>query len=253
LRLIHPVYLRGMRTNALALALAMLCVGGTALVLIALLPPNKAVAVALLGLSAALGVGVGLVMLWRERGAARRRRDEIGDDLARLLGPAFDDTYTLVLAPRLPGVGADLAGLLVGPAGVRALIARRWRGRYRVRGRRWELDTRSRAGWIPTVTNPSFDADAVADAVSRWLRAAVDDPAIGITPAIAFPRPQSTVVLEEPIGEIVTTDNAPWWAQSIGRVQRLDGARAARFVEAVLTASEAEAGGAARSAAPRVA
>jgi hypothetical protein len=253
MRLIHPVHIRGMRTNALAVALAMMVVGGTALLLIALLPPNRPAALALLGLSAALGFGVGSTMAWRERGAARRRRDEKGEDVARLLAPAFDDSYTLVLAPRLPGVGTDLSALLVGPAGVRALVARRWRGRYRVRGRGWELDTRSRAGWIPTLTNPSFDADAVADAVTRWSRSALDEPSIGITPAIAFPRPQSTVILEEPIGEIVTTDNAPWWAQSIGRVQRLDATRAARFVEAVLSASEAEASGATRSAAPRVA
>jgi len=82
---------------------------------------------------------------------------------------------------------------------------------------------------------------------------ALDDPTVGITPAIAFPRPFSTVVLEEPIGEIVTTDNAPWWAQSIGRVQRIDAHRAARFVEAVISASEAEARGTARNTAPRVA
>jgi len=134
-----------------------------------------------------------------------------------------------------------------------AVIARRWRGHYRVRGRGWEMDTRSRAGWIPTLTNPSFDADGVADAVTRWTRGAVDDPSIGIMPAVAFPRPFSTVVLEEPVGEIVTVDNAPWWAQGIGRVQRLDAQRAARFVEAVLSASEAEAMGDARSATARVA
>jgi len=253
MRLIHPAFIRGMRTNALAVALAMMVVGGTAVVLMALLPANRTAALALLGLSAALGLGVGAAMVWRERGAARRHRDQIGDDLARLLAPAFDDSYTLVLAPRLPGVPADLAALLVGPAGVRALIARRWRGHYRVRGRGWEMDTRSRAGWIPTLTNPSFDADGVADAVTRWTRGAVDDPSIGIMPAVAFPRPFSTVVLEEPIGEIVTVDNAPWWAQSIGRVQRLDAQRGARFVEAVLSASEAEAMGSARSAAARVA
>ncbi|MGZ6256543.1 MAG: hypothetical protein ACXWMB_05965 [Candidatus Limnocylindria bacterium] len=253
MRLIHPVFIRGMRTNALAVALAMMVVGGTALVLMALLPSNRPAALALLGLSAALGFGVGGAMVWRERGAARRRRDEIGDDLARLLAPALDDSYTLVLAPRLPGVPADLAALLVGPAGVRALVARRWRGQYRVRGRGWETDTRSRAGWIPTLTNPSFDADAVADAVARWTRGAVEDPGIGITPAVAFPRPFSKVVLEEPIGEIVTTDNAPWWAHSIGRVQRIDAQRAARFVEAVLSASEAEAVRGSRSATPRVA
>src|SRR6185503_11148675 len=240
-----------MRTNALALALAMLVVGGTAVVLMALLPGNRPAAMALLGISAALGLGVGAVMVWREAGAARRRRDMIGDDIARLLAPAFDDSYTLLLAPRLPGVPVDLAALLVGPAGVRAVVARRWRGRYRVRGRGWEMDTGSRAGWIPTLTNPSFDADAVADAVTRWSKTAVNDPSVGITPAVAFPKPFSTVVLEEPIGEVVTTDNAPWWAQNIGRVQRIDAHRAARFIEAVLSASEAEASATARNAAPR--
>ena len=253
MRLIHPVLIRGMRTNALAVALGMLIVGGTAVALMALIPANRMAAVAMLGLSAALGLGVGAAMIWREARSGRRWRKEVGEDIARLLGPAFDDSYTLVLAPRLPGVPADLAALLVGPAGVRAVIARRWRGRYRVRGRGWELDTKSRAGWIPTHTNPSFDADAVADAVTRWSRTAIDDPSVGITPAIAFPRPFSSVVLEEPAGEIVTTDNAPWWAQTIGRVQRLDAHRAARFIEAVLSASEAEATAGARSAAPRVA
>lgn len=254
MRLIHPVLVHGMRTNALAVALGMLVVGSSALLLMAFLPADRPAALALLGLSAALGIGVGSTMVWREATAGRRRRSEIGDDIARLLAPAFDDSYTLVLAPRLPGVPADLAALLVGPAGVRALVARRWRGRYRVRGRGWELDTRSGAGWIPTLTNPSFDADAVAGAVARWCRAAIDDPSVAITPAIAFPRPYSSVVLEEPVGEIVTTDNAPWWAQSIGRVQRLDAHRAARFVEAVVSASEAEAMAASPSSpAPRVA
>lgn len=253
MRLIHPVLIRGMRTNSLALALGMLVVGGTAVVLMALIPANRIAAIAMLGLSAALGLGVGGAMIWREARAGRRWRKEVGADIARLLGPALDDSYTLVLAPRLPGVSADLAALLVGPAGVRAVIARRWRGRYRVRGRGWELDTQSRAGWIPTLTNPSFDADAVAGAVTRWSRTTIDDPSVGITSAIAFPRPFSKVVLEEPAGEIVTTDNAPWWAQTIGGVQRLDAHRAARFLEAVLSASEAEATAAARSAAPRIA
>jgi hypothetical protein len=252
-RLIHPVIVRGMRTNALAVALGMLVVGGAAVALMAFMPADRVAPIALLGLSAALGLGAGVAMVWREARAGRRWRNEVGEDIARLLAPALDDSYTLVLSPRLPGVPPDLAALLVGPAGVRAVIARRWRGRYRVRGRGWELDTRSRAGWIPTLTNPSFDADAVANTVTRWSRAAIDDPSIAITPAIAFPRPYSTVVLEEPAGEIVTTDNAPWWAQSIGRIQRLDAHRAARFVEAVLSASETEATAATHRAAPRVA
>jgi hypothetical protein len=37
----------------------------------------------------------------------------------------------------------------------------------------------------------------------------------------------------------VTTDNAPWYAQRIGRVQRMDAARVGRFVQAVLDGTDA--------------
>jgi len=253
MRLIHPAVARRVRDHALAVGLAMLLVGGTSLLLMALLPPTRVAPIALLGLSASLALGIGCAMVLRVLVNLRQRREEMGDDIGRMLAPAFDDSYILVLAPRLPGVPGDLAAVLVGPPGVRALIARRWQGTYRVRGRGWEYHTHSRAGWIPTITNPSFDADAVSEAVARWTRAAIDDPTVTITPAVAFPRSHTTVVLEEPDGEIVTTDNAPWWAQRIGKVQRLDPQRAARFVEAVLAASESEAARTASAPAPRVA
>jgi hypothetical protein len=47
------------------------------------------------------------------------------------------------------------------------------------------------------------------------------------------------VVLEAPDGEIVTADNAPWYAQSIGRLQRMDAQRVARFVRSVMDAADA--------------
>jgi hypothetical protein len=129
----------------------------------------------------------------------------------------------------------------VGPPGVRALIARRWRGRYRVRDRAWEYVTRSRRGWIPCRTNPTFAAVAVAEAVTQWARGATDDPVLHVTPVVSFPLPISRIVLEEPDGEIVTSDNAPWYAQRIGRVQRMDAARVSRFVQAVIDAADAPA------------
>jgi hypothetical protein len=46
--------------------------------------------------------------------------------------------------------------------------------------------------------------------------------------------------MEEPDTEVLTADNAPWWAQRIGRVQRLDPARVGRVVQAVLDAGEAQ-------------
>lgn len=244
MRLIHPALARRFRDHALTVALAMLVVGATSVLLMTLLPPTRVAPIALLCLSGALALGVGGAMAWRSVSSMRRRSEAIGDDLGKLLATAFDDSYTLVLAPRLPGVSDDLAALLVGPPGVRAIVTRRWRGRYRVRGRGWEFDSRSRSGWLPTVTNPSFEADSVAESVARWVRATLDDSTVSISPAVVFPRPYTKVVLEEPIGEVVTADNAPWWAQSIGRVQRLDPRRAAAFVEAVLSASEMEATGA---------
>jgi hypothetical protein len=236
MRLIRPADASGERRWAVALSLAMVLVGGAAIVLMGLLPGDRVTGVAALGIAAALAIGIGLAWLIRAIGGGHRRPD--GDELARILGPAFDDSYVLILSPRLPSVPPDLAALLIGPAGVRALVVRHWRGRYRARGRGWEYDTRSRSGWIPCRTNPSFDADAVADAVAAWARTAVDDPNIPVVPAVAFPRPQSVVVLEEPDTEVITHDNAPWWAQRIGRVQRLDSQRVGRVVQAVVDAGE---------------
>ncbi len=247
MRLIRPAPRRDERRTAVLMSLAMLVVGVTAIGLMALLPGDRISGLALLGIAAALGIGIGLAWLIR---ALSNEPPQLGDDLARLLAPAFDDSYVLILSPRLPDVPSDLAALLVGPAGVRTLLVRRWRGRYRVRGRRWEYDTKSRKGWIPCRTNPSFDGDAVAEAVARWARTAADEPSLPVAPAVAFPRPWSVIILEEPEGEVVTTDNAPWWAQSIGRVQKMDQQRVARFVQTVVDAVEARQQ-AAPTAAPR--
>lgn len=235
MRVIRPARGHHDRRWAVALSLGMLLVGMVAIVLMSLLPGERLSAIGALATSAALGIGVGLAWLIRALSETRR---PAGDDLVRLLGPSFDDGYVLVLAPRLPGVPDDLAALLIGPPGVRALVARRWRGRYRVRDRAWEYDTRSRSGWIACRTNPSFEAAAVAESVTRWARGATDDLALAVQPVVAFPQPMSRVVLEEPDGEIVTRDNAPWYAQRIGRVQRMDAARVGRFVRAVLDAAD---------------
>ncbi len=247
MRLIRPAPRRDERRTAVLMSLAMLVVGVAAIGLMAVLPGDRISGLAMLGIAAALGIGIGLAWLIR---ALSNEPPQLGDDLARLLAPAFDDSYVLILSPRLPEVPSDLAALLVGPAGVRALVVRRWRGRYRVRGRRWEYDTKSRKGWIPCRTNPSFDGDTVAEAVARWARTAADEPSLPVAPAVAFPRPWSVVILEEPEGEVVTTDNAPWWAQSIGRVQKMDQQRVARFVQSVVDAVEARQR-AAPTAAPR--
>ena len=78
---------------------------------------------------------------------------------------------------------------------------------------------------------------ALAEGVARWASdAGLRD--MPIRAAIAFPRRQSSIVLEEPVDEVITSDNAPWWANSIGRVRRLDAAGGARFIEHVLDAGE---------------
>ncbi len=234
MRLISPATAADSRW-ALAVSALMLLVGAAAITVMALVPSGRTNAAAFLGVSAALGLGIGVAMLVRAARSRPSLRD--GRHLVQLLAPVFDDSYVLMVAPRLPGVSRDLAALLVGPPGVRALIARQWHGRYRVRGRRWDYDTHSFRGWIPCHTNPSFDADAVADGVARWARN-VGEASLPLAPAIVFPRKHSSVLLEEPDGEVVTVDNAPWWGQRIGRVQRMDAARVARFAESVIDAAD---------------
>lgn len=237
MRVIRPSSLaaRG-RRRTLVLALTMLAVGVLAAQL-SLLSPFTAATGALAG-AAAIGLGVGSA--WLVRVVRPDRARDLSLALADLLAPAFDDAYTLVLAPRLPVRDlARLDGILVGPAGVRVMSVRDWVGRYRVRGRTWEFDARGRRGWIRCRTNPSVEVAGLTDGVARWAAAT----GLGDLPmrgAVVFPRRHSNVVLEEPEDEVVTSDNAPWWANTIGRVRRLDPAAAARVVEAILDTGEAE-------------
>jgi hypothetical protein len=227
---LHPVAWR----RQLLLALSMLSAGilaGQLSVAIAIPAPSGALAGA-----AAIGLGVGIAWLLRVLRPSRERR--LAERLVSLLSPTFDNTYTLVVAPRLPVRDAGrLDAVLIGPGGVRSVTARDWEGRYRVRGRVWEFDAGRRRGWIRCRTNPSFDAIALANGVGRWaVEAELGE--LSVRPVVAFPDPASRIVLEEPEDEIVTSDNAPWWANRIGRVRRLDPALGARVLETILETSE---------------
>lgn len=234
MRVIRPQALAADRHRPLLLALSMLAVGALALEL-TLLGVTTSGGTALMATTAALGLGVGAAWLVRVLRPDRTRR--LTDALAAVLSATFDDSYTLVVAPRLPVRDSDrLDGVLVGPAGTRVLTVRDWEGRYRVRGRAWEFDG-GRHGWVRCRTNPSFDAIALADGVTRWASDA-GIPDASFEPAVVFPYGRSRIVLEEPEDEIVTSDNAPWWANSIGRVRRLDPAACARVLEAVLDGAD---------------
>ena len=112
MRLIRPAPRRDERRTAVLMSLAMLVVGVTAIGLMALLPGDRISGLALLGIAAALGIGIGLAWLIRALSSEPRQLD---DDLARLLAPAFDDTYVLILSPRLPDVPSDLAACWSAP------------------------------------------------------------------------------------------------------------------------------------------
>ena len=236
MRVIRPqALLSEGRRRWILLATSMLAVGLLAIEL-AVVGVGSAAGAALMGVTAAIGLGVGAA--WLLRAVRPDRSRAMAESLTSLLTDVFDDSYTLVVAPLLPVRDvARLDGILVGPGGVRVLTARAWEGRYRVRGRSWEFDARGRRGWIKCRTNPTFDSIALADGVVRWAREA-GLPDVAIQPAVAFPRSHSRVILEEPDGEVITTENAPWWANTIGRVRRIDPATSARILEAVLDAAE---------------
>jgi hypothetical protein len=248
MRVIRPAALaRRGRRRSIILGLCMLAAGLLAAELALAGAGAPLAAQGVMAVIAALGLGVGVAWLhrvvWPRPSAAQL--------LASLLAPAFDDDYTLILSPQLPiRDGRRLDGLLIGDAGVRALTVRDWDGRYRVRGRVWEFDAGRRRGWIRCRTNPSFDAVTLGEGVARWAgeRGIVNVPARG---AVAFPLKSSRIVLEEPTDEIITADNAPWWANSIGRVRRLDPATGAALIEAVLDAADVPARARAAAGGPR--
>jgi hypothetical protein len=236
MRVIRPMALSTTaRRRPMLLAISMLVTGVLAIEL-TLLATTTPTGAAIGGATAAVALGIGAAWLFRVLRPNRSR--QLTSALEALLGDTFDDAYALVVAPRLAiRDAARLDGILVGPAGVRVITVRDWVGHYRVRGRAWEFDTHGRKGWIPCRTNPSWDANALCDGVTRWARDA-GLPDLPMRPAVVFPRSHSQIALEEPEDEIVTADNAPWWANSIGRVRRMSPADAARVVEALLDAAE---------------
>jgi hypothetical protein len=236
MRVIRPTALTtAARRRPLILAASMLAAGLVAVEL-TLAATTTTTTAAVGAVTAALALGIGAAWLVRILGPDRSR--DLPGAMAALLADTFDESYVLVVAPRLAIRDAPrLDGILVGPAGVRVLTARDWVGHYRVRGRAWEFDTHGRKGWIRCRTNPSWDAQQLCEGVARWAYEA-GLPAMPMRPAVVFPRPHSQIVLEEPDDEIVTADNAPWWANSIGRVRRMDDADGARLIEAVLDAAE---------------
>ena len=236
MRVIRPEALTvDQRRRPRRVAVAMTGVGVASLAL-AFLGPASPIRVGVLALLAAIGVGVGVA--WLSRAIQPDHARIRADALIGLLSSTFGDDYTLIVQPRLPVRDlARLDAILVGPGGTRAITVREWHGRYRLRGKTWEYDTHSRHGWIRCRTNPSTDATALTFGVQRWAEE-MALPEIHLKAAIVFPHPHSRVVLEEPTEEVVTTDNAPWWANAYGRVLRLNQAAAARVVEAILDAAE---------------
>ena len=237
MRVIRPAALAPhRRRRPLLLALSMLCTGVLAMELALVADGATVAATGVMASAAAIGLGVGVA--WLVRLLAPNRMRTAAELLESLLKPIFDDTYALILSPRLPIRDiARLDGILIGPAGVRVLTVRDWDGRYRIRGRGWEFHAGRRRGWISCRTNPSFDAVKLADGVARWATEA-GMPHVPVRGAVAFPLRRSRVVLEEPDDEIVTAENGPWWGNSIGRARRLDPASGAAFLAAVLDAAE---------------
>jgi len=240
MRVIRPATLASNRRRGpLLLALSMLASGVLAAELVLIDNGATVAATGVLGSAAAVGLGVGAA--WLMRVVSPNRMRSAAELLESLLAPVFDDSYALVLSPRLPiRDAARLDGLLIGPAGVRALTVRDWEGRYRVRGRLWEFHAGRARGWIRCRTNPSLDAVTLGEGVGRWA-ADAGLTHVPVRGAVAFPLTRSRIALEEPEDEIVTADNGPWWGNAIGRARRLDEVTGAGFLAAVLDAADAPA------------
>ncbi len=234
MRVIRPAALASHGRRPLLMALSMLATGALASEMTLI---GSGATVGLLASVAAIGLGIGAA--WLARALSPNRMRSAAAMLERLLVPLFDDSYTLILGPRLPIRDvARLDGLLVGPAGISVLTVRDWEGRYRVRGRSWEFHAGRGRGWIRCRTSPSYQAASLAEGVERWA-AHAGVPHAPLRATVAFPLPRSRILLEQPEDEIVTAANGPWWANTIGRTRRLDARIGATVVRAVLDAADA--------------
>src|SRR5687767_2658447 len=134
MRVIRPRALcTSARRRPILLAVSMLVTGVLAMEL-TLLAGNSTSGAAPGARPAAIAPAIGAAWLGRVMRPNRSR--QLTGAMANLLGDTFDDSYALIVAPRLAVRDASrLDGILVGPAGVRVITVRDWVGRYRVRGR----------------------------------------------------------------------------------------------------------------------
>jgi hypothetical protein len=170
---------------------------------------------------------------WLPQDPGERVAADEAKALERLLDPVLSDAYVLILSPDIPGVDQSLRGLLIGPGGVRALLVRRWNGHFRQRGRAWEYDSRGKRGWIPCRTDPTKDGRQVLGQLTAWMRDNLGT-TLPVEATIAFPDRHSQIELtNDPVTEVVTLDNAPWWANHLSKARRMDERSAGRLLEAL--------------------
>jgi hypothetical protein len=73
----------------------------------------------------------------------------------------------------------------------------------------------------------------VLDQVSEWMRDVLGT-VLPVEATIAFPDRKSQIELSNnPEIEVVTRDNAPWWANSLAKARRIDERSAGRLLLAL--------------------
>lgn len=107
MRVIRPASLTPAARRRALLPWLVACAAGVGVGLLAVLFRNPMAAPLAVAAALLLGVGLARLMPAIRLGPDRRAARE----LEALLAPAFDDSYTLVLLPRLPIAGRALTGL----------------------------------------------------------------------------------------------------------------------------------------------
>lgn len=111
--------------------------------------------------------------LWREAGYYRQGR--AGEDvLHRSLAWQLDDRFMLLRSytPPFPWhMGGDIDAVLVGPHGVTVFEAKAWNGLYHCAGDAWWYWNRFRLGWEPAQGNPTTQAQANVERITKTLQA----------------------------------------------------------------------------------
>lgn len=130
------------------------------------------------------------------------RQGRAGEDVLRVsLARRCDQRFILLsgYTPPFPWhMGGDIDAVLVGPHGVTVFEAKAWNGQYHYAGDVWLYWNHFHSAWEPARGNPTIQAQANAERVTKTLQARGLS-TVRVQPMVAITSPKMRVILDRQV------------------------------------------------------